>query len=166
MTKKKVVARAGTSPDLLPQDLRTLIQEARGRVAQAVNAGLVLLYWHVGARIRQDILGERRAEYGKEIFSTLSRKLVAEFGKGFSKPNLFRMARFAEVFPDLQIVSTLSTKLSWSHFVEIIPLKDDLQSDFYAELCRVESAGACAPCKPKSRACSTSARPSPASPRS
>ena len=96
------------------------------------------MYWHIGTRIRQDILGEKRAGYGKEIFSTLSRKLVEEFGAGFSVPNLFRMARFAEVFPDLPIVQTLSAQLSWSHFVEIAPLQDDLQRDFYAELCRVE----------------------------
>ena len=48
------------------------------------------------------------------------------------------MVRFAEVFPDVNIVSTLSAQLNWSHFVEIIPLKDDLQRDYYAEMCRVE----------------------------
>ena len=64
--------------------------------------------------------------------------MTAEFGDGFSKPSLWRMMRFAEVFPDQQIVAALSKQLSWSHFVEIIPLKNDLQRDFYAEMCRVE----------------------------
>jgi len=96
------------------------------------------LHWQIGSRIRQDILKEKRADYGEEIISTLSIQLVKEFGNGFSRPNLFRMVRFAEVFPEGKIVSTLSRQLSWSHFVEIIPLKDDLQRDFYAEMCRME----------------------------
>ncbi len=125
-------------PSELLGDLRFLIEQTRTQVAQTVNSELVLLYWQIGARIRADILQNERAEYGKEIFSTLSRKLVAEFGKGFSQPNLFRMARFAETFPDEEIVVTLSPQLSWSHFVEIIPLKDQLKRDFYAEMCRIE----------------------------
>lgn len=125
------------SSELL-NDIRSLIAETRQSVAQSVNSALVLLYWRVGGRIRQNLLKEKRARYGEEIISTLSRQLSAEFGNGFSRPNLFRMVRFAEVFPDEKIVSTLSTQLSWSHFVEIIPLKDNLQRDFYAEMCRVE----------------------------
>lgn len=127
-----------TKPAHLLSDLRSMIHTAREYVAQAVNSALVLLYWKVGKRILQDILKEKRAGYGEEILPTLSAKLVAEFGDGFSSRNLARMVRFAEVFPDVNIVSTLSAKLSWSHFVEIIPLKDDLQRDFYAEMCRVE----------------------------
>jgi len=103
-----------------------------------VNAGLTLLYWQIGNRVRQDILKEKRAEYGEEIISTLSIQLVKEFGNGFSRPNLFRMVRFAEIFPEGKIVSTLSRQLSWSHFVEIIPLKGDIQRDFYAEMGRIE----------------------------
>ena len=122
----------------LLNDLRTLIEETRLDVARSVNSALVMLYWNVGQRIRQDILKERRAEYGREIVVTLSRQLVEEFGNGFSRPNLFRMVRFAEVFPEQEIVSTVSRQLSWSHFVEIIPLEDDLQRDFYAEMCRIE----------------------------
>jgi hypothetical protein len=81
-------------------------------VAQAVNTALVLLYWQVGHRIRTEILEEKRADYGEQIVPTLSAQLVADFGHGFSKRNLFRMNRFAEVFPDLQIVSTLSRQLT------------------------------------------------------
>ena len=119
-------------------DIRSIIKTARHNVAVTVNAGLTLLYWQIGNRIRQDILKEKRADYGEKIISTLSIQLVKEFGNGFSRPNLFRMVRFAEVFPDGKIVSTLSRQLSWSHFVEIIPFKDDLQRDFYAEMSRIE----------------------------
>ena len=68
---------------LLPE-LRTLIHSARQTVAQAVNTGLTLLYWRVGERIRREILKEKRADYGEEIVSTLSRQLTPEFGPGFS----------------------------------------------------------------------------------
>ncbi len=122
----------------LVDDLRTLIQQARDQVAQAVNTSLVALYWQMGRRIQKEILKQKRAAYGEEVISTLSKQLRQEFGQGFSKPNLSRILRFAEAFPDFEIVSTLSKQLSWSHFVEIIPLDDGLKRNFYAELCRVE----------------------------
>jgi predicted nuclease of restriction endonuclease-like (RecB) superfamily len=122
----------------LLDDLRTLIRQTREGVAQAVNSALVLLYWEVGQRIRTEILKQKRARYGEQIVRVLAAELVTEFGNGFSRPNLFRMIRFAEVFPERPIVSTLSRQLGWSHFVEIIPLKEDLQRDFYAEMCRIE----------------------------
>ena len=70
--------------DNLFQDLRSLIIEARQDVARQVNSALVLLYWQVGKRIRQDILKEKRADYGEEIVSTLSTQLITEFGSRFS----------------------------------------------------------------------------------
>ena len=124
--------------DTLFQDLRALIIEVRQDVARQVNSALVLLYWRVGKRIHQDILKEKRAEYGEEILSTLSRRLVAEFGSGFTARNLANMVRFAEVFQDEKILHTLCAKLSWSHFRLIIYLDDDLKRDFYAEICRIE----------------------------
>jgi hypothetical protein len=125
------------SSDLIG-DIRSLIETARHNVAVTINAGLTILYWQIGNRIRQDILKEKRARYGEEILPTLSAKLVPEFGNGFGIRNLSRMIRFAEIFPEGKIVVTLPRQLSWSHFVEIIPLKDDLQRDFYTEMCRVE----------------------------
>ncbi|MCX5885584.1 MAG: DUF1016 N-terminal domain-containing protein [Proteobacteria bacterium] len=125
-------------PKELLQDLRHLIIECRQDVARTVNSSLVMLYWRVGQRIQKDILKEKRAGYGEEIVKTLSAQLVDEFGNGFSRPNLFRMIRFPEIFPEEKIVSTLSRQLGWSHFVEILSLKEDLQRDFYAEMCRME----------------------------
>jgi len=119
-------------------DIRRLIETARQNVAIAVNTGLTILYWQIGNRIHQDILKEKRAEYGKEIVATLSQELTKEYGNGFSYSALTRMVRFAEVFPDTQIVATLSRQLSWSHFKEILPLKKPIQRDFYAEMCRLE----------------------------
>jgi DUF1016 N-terminal domain len=92
-------ARSGQAATKLFKELRDLIQSTRAGVAQAVNSALVLLYWQVGKRIRTDILESRRAAYGEEIVSTLSRQLSNEFGNGYSRPNVFRMVRFAECFP-------------------------------------------------------------------
>lgn len=133
--KKAAVPAVGT--DLLG-DVRTLIETARDATARAVNSALVLLYWSIGDRIRRDILQEKRAEYGEEIVSTLSRQLTSEYGNGYSRPNLFRMLRLAEVFPEQEIVVALSRQLGWSHFIALIPLKDQLKRDFYAEMCRIE----------------------------
>ena len=135
----KAVARTAAFPVRpLLADLRQMILEARISVARAVDSGLVTLYWHVGRRIRQDILQEKRAEYGQRIVSALGTQLSAEFGRGFGVRNLFRMVRFAEVFPDEQIVSALRTLLGWTHFRQIIALGDPLKRDFYAEMCRIE----------------------------
>jgi hypothetical protein len=92
-------------------DIRQLILSAREGVARAVNSGLTMLYWHVGRRIRQDVLKEERAEYGQRIVSALGRHLEREFGRGFSETNLWRMLQFAEVFPDRKIVVSLIREL-------------------------------------------------------
>ena len=139
--KHSLVRSSGTElvgSDALLDELRGLIAGTRERVASAVNAALVVLYWEIGHRIRTEILKSSRATYGDEIVPTLSAQLVLDFGDGFSKRNLFRMIRFSEVFPDRRIVSALSAQLGWSHFVEIIPLDDSLKRDFYAEMCRIE----------------------------
>jgi predicted nuclease of restriction endonuclease-like (RecB) superfamily len=119
-------------------DIRGLIVAAREQTARAVNSTLVAMYWQIGRRIREDVLQNERAEYGKEILQTLSEELTAEYGNGFTRSSLSRMMAFAEVFPDERIVAALSQQLSWSHFVELIPLEDSLKREFYAEMCRVE----------------------------
>ena len=66
-------------------DIRSLIETARHNVAVTVNAGLTILYWQIGSRIRQDILKEKRAEYGKEIVGTLSRQLTKDYDNNFNE---------------------------------------------------------------------------------
>jgi predicted nuclease of restriction endonuclease-like (RecB) superfamily len=127
-----------TTTDRLLGDLRKMIEEARATVATTVNAGLTMLYWRIGGRVGQEVLKGARAEYGEQIISTVSRQLEMEYGSGFSAKNIRHMIRFADAFPDVQIVSTLSRQLSWSHFKEMIYLKEPLQKEFYAEMCRVE----------------------------
>ncbi len=120
-------------------DLRDLIQEARQNVARNVNSALVMLYWKVGKRIRQGYPERKEGQYGEANFPDSVDKIGQKnLEMDFPHPIYPAWFDFVEVFPDLQIVSTLSKQLSWSHFVEIIPLKDDLQREFYAEMCRVE----------------------------
>jgi hypothetical protein len=124
--------------DALLSDVRQLIVEARQQTAQVVNAALTLTYWKIGDRIRREILEQQRAAYGKQIVSTLSSQLAPEFGRSFSEKNLRRMLQFAEIYPDEQIVVSLIRQLSWTHFIALIPLKDELAREFYAEMCRLE----------------------------
>lgn len=123
--------------DLL-NDLRSLIDQARTRVAQQVNTELVALYWQMGTRIKAEILTEGRADYGKQVLETLGRQLNLEYGRGFDRTALTRMVQFAELFPAFEIVATLSHKLGWSHFIELLPLENELKRNFYAEMCSIE----------------------------
>lgn len=124
--------------DNLLGDVRALIETARVNTARTVNRQIVQLYWCIGMRVRHDVLKEERAGYGERIIDNLAQELTLLYGKGFSRRNLFHMLRFAEVMSDSTIVQTLSAQLTWSHIVEIINLKDDLQRTFYAEMCRIE----------------------------
>jgi predicted nuclease of restriction endonuclease-like (RecB) superfamily len=126
------------SSQTLLKELRGIITESRGQLAQVANAALTMLYWQIGLRIQHDILGEERAEYGKQIVATVGRQLANEFGAGFGEKNLRRMIQFAEAFPEIEIVAALRRQLGWTHFKSLIPIKDPLKRDFYAEMCRIE----------------------------
>ena len=119
--------------DSLHAELRALIACSRQRLAGAVNAELTRLYWAVGQRLRTEVLGDGRAGYGAKLLDQLGQQLANEFGRGFESRNLRRMVKFAEAFPDAAIVSTLSTKLSWSHMVAIVALKNPNARQFYAQ---------------------------------
>ncbi|MFW9928777.1 MAG: DUF1016 N-terminal domain-containing protein, partial [Candidatus Thorarchaeota archaeon] len=123
---------------VLIKDIREMIQQARSAIASSVNTGLTLLYWRIGQRICIETLGGERAKYGKQIIVSLARELSLEYGQSFAEKNLRRMIQFAEVFNDKSIVVSLVRQLSWTHFLALIPLKDDVQRDFYAQMCRVE----------------------------
>jgi predicted nuclease of restriction endonuclease-like (RecB) superfamily len=126
------------APDALVGELRALIEQARGRIAQAVNSELVWLYWQVGVRLRTELLGDGRAPYGNQIIEAVAAHLMGEFGRGFNKRNIHYMVRFAEVFPDTEIVHALRAQLSWTHLRELIAIDEPLKRQFYTEICRVE----------------------------
>ncbi len=126
-------------PDPLLHDIKTLIESTRANIASTVNAGLTLLYWQAGHRINRYVLGEKRAEYGKQVMERLAKELNPVYGRGWSKRNLLSMSLFAQRYPDFEIVQTLSAQLSWSHFVILIGFNDPIQRDFYTELARMEN---------------------------
>ena len=138
VTKAAARAKTEADPSALLSDLRSLVQSARQRLATAANATYTLLCWQIGRRLLRDNLQAGRAAYGKQILATVSQELTTEFGAGFNYTALTRMARFAEWMTDEKILATLSQTLSWSHFVELLPIKDPLARDFYAEMCRIE----------------------------
>ena len=125
-------------PEVLLGDLRSLIESARIRVAVGVNAELVMLHWHIGHRIREDILNYGRSVYGEKIVGLVALDLTHAYGRGFSEKSLRHMVRFAEAYDDETIVSTLSRQLSWSHFLNLIYIDEPLKRDFYTEMCRLE----------------------------
>ena len=120
------------------KDVARLIDECKQYVAHTVNATLSLLYWKIGKRINADVLHNKRAAYGKHIIVSLTRQLETTYGKGFEEKNIRRMMQFAEVFPDEKIVASLIRQLSWTHIIALLPLKQSLQREFYAEMCRIE----------------------------
>ena len=124
--------------DLLVDELCRLIDQSRASAARFINSELVWLYWQVGRRLREHVVGEGRAAYGEQVVAEVAAALSAEYGRGFSKRNLHHMLRFADVFPDPEIVHAVRTQLSWTHLREIIALDDPLQRRFYVELCRLE----------------------------
>ena len=99
----------------LMQDLRHIIEQARGHVAVTANYEQTMMYWHIGERINRDVLGNQRAEYGKQIVSAVWTQLQEEYGKkGFEPRSIWRMMQFAQVFPDSKIVAQLARKLLWT----------------------------------------------------
>ena len=131
--KKTTHILAPAPADSLHDELRALIASSRQRLASAVNAELTRLYWSVGQRLRTEVLGGAdRAKYGDQLIKRVGDQLAQEFGRGFDAKNLRRMVQFAQTFPLPEIVATLSRQLSWSHFVNLLPLKTEPARQFYA----------------------------------
>lgn len=113
-------------------DIHAIIEQSRLQVAATVNAGMTLMYWHIGERINREVLGGERAAYGKQIVATLARQLTDVYGGSqFSLRNLRRMMQFATAFPDIKIVTSVVSQLSWTHFLQVISMDDELKRQFY-----------------------------------
>ena len=136
----QIVSQSSTQS--LIQDLRQIIEQARNHVAATANYELTMMYWHIGERINREVLVNQRAEYGKQIVAQVATQLQEEYGKkGFDEKSIRRMMQFASLFADEQIVAQAARQLSWSHFIEVLPLKDDLQREFYITLAASERWG-------------------------
>ena len=122
----------------IASDIKTLIEQSRHNVALAVNAEITQLYWSVGKRINDEVLGNERAEYGKQIVVSLARQLSDEFGKGWGEKQLRQCMQFATIFPDNEIVYALRIQLSWTHIRTLIYMEDPVKREFYIEMCKLE----------------------------
>ena len=109
-----------------------IIETRKTRAGAYANREVTLMYWEIGRYINSVVLEGERAKYGKKILTTLSAKLVERYGKSFAERNLYRMTLFAERFPNAEILPPLATELSWSHFLEILPLKTEKARLYYA----------------------------------
>jgi len=110
------------------KNIKELIVNSRNRVYTAVNTEMLNLYWNIGRIIMEIQHGDERASYGDAILVKLSKRLIKEFGIGFSKRNLERMRKFYICFP---IATTLSSQLSWSHYTELIKIDEEHKRNFY-----------------------------------
>ena len=116
------------------ENISKIIENARNNVQKAVNTELVTMYWNVGKVIKENILQNEKAEYGKEVINNLAKNLTYKYGRGYSETNLFKMIKFYDKFDSENILETLSPKLTWSHFTELIKIEDELKREFYTTL--------------------------------
>ena len=120
--------------DDIEKDMRKIIESSRDTAYRAVNTILVQRNWLIGHRIaEEDFLGADRAEYGANIIAKLSKTLTAEYGKGFTKTNLYNFYSFYREYPE--IFQTLSGKsptlLSWSHYAILLQVNDKQARAWY-----------------------------------
>ena len=127
--------------DALVNELAALIEQSKQQVVSHNNSVLTFLFWQVGRRINTEILKNKRAQYGRQIVSTVSTQLESKYGRNFEEKNLRRMLQFAEQFDEEQIVVTLSRQLSWSHFLALLPIKNMESKLFYANLAASQGLG-------------------------
>ena len=132
-SENKLIKQNGIQVDeeLLFLRVSEIIEYRKARAGAYANYEVTLMFWEIGQYINSIILDGGRAEYGKNILSTLSTKLIESYGKSFYVENIYRMMRFVKVFEDFKILSTASTKLSWSHFCEIMRVKTEEGRLFY-----------------------------------
>ena len=109
-----------------------IIENRRFRAGAYANREVTLMYWEIGRYIGSVLLGGERAGYGKRMVSELATQLVGTYGKSFDARNIRRMVQFAKEFNDFEIVSELATQLSWTHFIEILPIDSDTARLYYA----------------------------------
>lgn len=138
MAKRKSVV---STEESLFNELSQLIEQSRQEWVLQANSTLTMLFWHIGKRINESILSNKRGDYGKQIVVTLSRQLADKYGRNFEEKNLRRMLQFAEQFSDKEIVVTVSRQLSWSHILALLPLKSSEAKLFYAKSVSTQGLG-------------------------
>ena len=114
------------------------IEQARKKVAATIDQEMILLYWNIGKTIKEEIIKSERAEYGKQIVQSLSALLTHKYGRGYSSQNLWYMIQLYENYQILQSLLGEFKGLTWTHIINILPIKDKLKRKFYSTLCLKE----------------------------
>lgn len=123
----------------LYSDVCSIIDNARQKVATYVNSEICMAYWLVGKRIKEDVLYNARAEYGKQVIKSLAQQLTEKYGKGWSYKTLQHCVRAAYIFSEEQIVYALRRQFTWTHIRTLMWVNDDLARSFYTEMCYLEN---------------------------
>lgn len=124
--------------NLLYSDVCHIIDGARGRMATYANTEVCMTNWYVGKRIKEDVLYNQRAEYGKQVVINLSVKLTERYGNGWGEKKLRHCIRSAETFSEEEIVYATRIQLKWTHLRSLMFVKDPLERQFYAQMCCTE----------------------------
>lgn len=119
-------------------DVCSIIDSARKHLATYANSEIIMTNWQVGMRIKEDVLNNERAEYGKQVIKRLAIKLTEKYGKGWSYYKLQHCVRSAYTFTHDEIVYAVRTQLTWTHLRSLMGVEDPLARQFYAEMCAVE----------------------------
>ena len=119
-------------------DVCRIIDGTRSRVAVYVNSEVCLTNWYIGCRIREDVLSNKRAEYGKQILKSLSAQLTEHYGKGWSHKTLLHCLRAAETFSEDEIEYAVRRQFSWTHLKSLMYIDEPLKRRFYMEMCQIE----------------------------
>lgn len=136
MNKEMSPANTGSDYVQLLDSIGQLIAEGRQRVMRTVNTTMLTMYWGIGKHIVEfELQGADRAQYGSKLLLNLSHDLTERFGKGFRRSDITYMRKLYKAFP---IFQTLSEKLSWSHYIEILKADDPLEISFYVKQCEQE----------------------------
>ncbi len=127
-----------TDEGALYTDVCGIIDGARGRLATYINAEICMTNWYVGKRIKEDVLDNQRASYGKQVVKNLAVKLTAKYGNGWGFYKLQHCLRAASVFTEDEIVYAVRTQLSWTQLRSLMGLKNALERQFYMQMCALE----------------------------
>ena len=141
MPKKKnsLVSLDNNGEATLYTDVCDIIDGARRRIATSVNAEICLTNWYVGKRIKEDVLKNQRADYGKQVVKKLAVQLTEKYGTGWGFYKLQHCLRAAYTFTEDEIVYAVRTQLSWTQLRSLMGLKDQLERQFYMQMCSLEN---------------------------
>ena len=138
MAKTELTHSGEQDETVLFSDVCGIIDNARKRIAVYVNSEICLTKWYVGKRIKEDVLYNQRAEYGKQIVKNLAKKLTEKYGSGWSDKSLLHCLRIAETFNESEIVYAVRRQFTWTHLKTLCYINDPLKRQFYMEMCRIE----------------------------